>query len=679
MHDFLGKNISKKCLKKTVGCLRHFCVIFGLFCALSVQAAVIDIVELADGSFEIFSDGVRYGTASTRAGAEKVASKLGAGGNKINWTKASVNAGPTSGSSYSGYSTNTTVNAKGTTQTKFTTGGKDYIYEQTAAGKTGFKDPITGKYTSRPNMPPATTAQPGSNLPATTAKPGTNLPATTAKPGAASTASKVGVGGAVMGALGVAGGAYMIYDSVAAKDTKTTWGDVGEGALGGFTATQGLVALNAIPVGGQIAYGTAVAVGTVIGASGAAAKMFSETDCELDPVTGQYACCNVSNLTNIQARLVNIGDEMFADFPYVRTCMQGKNKFESDWVTARFLDDHWSEKGEVKFCSGWVMPADGDYRIQAYGSSEAEGKVCWRWECADANMVRSGDKCVVKNANNSGAVQGDNVLNEIVVVANEIKAGDPCPSDRLPQFATAGKYVANGVNKQTGLKKWKCAATACKDGTYLVVNDKSVSQGWCVATSYCDKVSGSSLNIIDGKNTDLKCVSKDGTSVVVSGDSAAPKDDVVLKDEVNDEKQNVKEENENLPVVEQTPCELGEKGYLVFEGECISDAEYQRILKQRHEQAVAASKQAIKNAADVLDSISSGFGVSVWKNEDGGFNTSRLVSDSVAGVVLGTAGGLITSSVVKKNQIKGGFEDIKCTVGGQVVAGFGDEFRVGIQ
>ena len=119
MHDFLEKNISKKCLKKTVGCLRHFCVIFGLFCALSVQA--------------------------------------------------SVNAGPTSGSTYSGYSTNTTVNAKGTRQTKFTTGGKEYLYEQTAAGKTGFKDATTGKYTSRPNMPPATTAQPGSNLPATTA------------------------------------------------------------------------------------------------------------------------------------------------------------------------------------------------------------------------------------------------------------------------------------------------------------------------------------------------------------------------------------------------------------------------------------------------------------------------------------------------------------------------------
>ena len=61
------------------------------------------------------------------------------------------------------------------------------------------------------------------------------------------------------------------------------------------------------------------------------------------------------------------------------------------------------------------------------------------------------------------------------------------------------------------------------------------------------------------------------------------------------------------------------------------------------------------------------------------FNTARLASDSIAAVVLGTAGGLITSSVMKKNQVEDGFEDLKCVIGGQPVAGWGDEFRVGIQ
>ena len=50
-----------------------------------------------------------------------------------------------------------------------------------------------------------------------------------------------------------------------------------------------------------------------------------------------------------------------------------------------------------------------------------------------------------------------------------------------------------------------------------------------------------------------------------------------------------------------------------------------------------------------------------------------------AGVVLGTAGALITSNIVKKNQVESGFEDIQCTISGQNVAGFGDEFTVGVK
>lgn len=71
--------------------------------------------------------------------------------------------------------------------------------------------------------------------------------------------------------------------------------------------------------------------------------------------------------------------------------------------------------------------------------------------------------------------------------------------------------------------------------------------------------------------------------------------------------------------------------------------------------------------------------VSVWKNAEGKFNTARLASDSIAGVVLGTVGGVVTSTVVKKNQVKNGFEDIKCVIGGQMVASWGDQINVGLQ
>ncbi len=92
-----------------------------------------------------------------------------------------------------------------------------------------------------------------------------------------------------------------------------------------------------------------------------------------------------------------------------------------------------------------------------------------------------------------------------------------------------------------------------------------------------------------------------------------------------------------------------------------------------------AAQSRISSVYKRLQAQVDGFGRSVWKNKEGNFNTSRLASDTIAAVVLGTAGGLITSNVIKKNQVSGGFEDIQCTIGGQSVAGWDDEFRVGMQ
>lgn len=94
--------------------------------------------------------------------------------------------------------------------------------------------------------------------------------------------------------------------------------------------------------------------------------------------------------------------------------------------------------------------------------------------------------------------------------------------------------------------------------------------------------------------------------------------------------------------------------------------------------ALANINSNINSTVSKIKSLSDAIGRSVWKDKEGGFNTSRLVSDSVAGVVLGTAGGLIVSHVVKKNQVKHGLEGMHCTVGGQVVADHGDDFIVGI-
>ena len=105
----------------------------------------------------------------------------------------------------------------------------------------------------------------------------------------------------------------------------------------------------------------------------------------------------------------------------------------------------------------------------------------------------------------------------------------------------------------------------------------------------------------------------------------------------------------------------------------------QKRLAQEAKQKLTQAKSAISQSVSTLSHIASEIDISKWRTADGTFNTARLTSDSIAGVVLGTTGGLITSHIVKKNQISSGFEDIKCTIAGQSVATFGDEFNVGIK
>lgn len=94
---------------------------------------------------------------------------------------------------------------------------------------------------------------------------------------------------------------------------------------------------------------------------------------------------------------------------------------------------------------------------------------------------------------------------------------------------------------------------------------------------------------------------------------------------------------------------------------------------------VSTDDNDIETLGKWLDAETEKFERSEWRDAEGKFNTARLASDSIAGVVLGTAGGLISSKVIKKKQVENGFEDIKCTIGSQEVADWGDEFQVGIQ
>ena len=113
----------------------------------------------------------------------------------------------------------------------------------------------------------------------------------------------------------------------------------------------------------------------------------------------------------------------------------------------------------------------------------------------------------------------------------------------------------------------------------------------------------------------------------------------------------------------------------VFDGtKCVDTQETKNINAN-----IAASE--IANTILVLDRIKRELDKtkSKWVNAEGKFNTARLASDATAGIVLGTTSALITSKLVKKHQVQDGFEDIHCTIGGQTVADWGDEFTIGMQ
>ena len=113
-------------------------------------------------------------------------------------------------------------------------------------------------------------------------------------------------------------------------------------------------------------------------------------------------------------------------------------------------------------------------------------------------------------------------------------------------------------------------------------------------------------------------------------------------------------------------CRCEEKNKVLKNGQCEWSDEY-----------LASLKMDIETWYSKINGLTASFEVNKWKDAEGNFNTARLASDSIAGVVLGTVGGVVTARLVKKSQIKKGFEDIQCHIGGQPVADYGDEFTVG--
>lgn len=218
------------------------------------------------------------------------------------------------------------------------------------------------------------------------------------------------------------------------------------------------------------------------------------------------------------------------------------------------------------------------------------------------------------------------------------------------------------------------AGKACCDTPYV--------NNWDENTQTCSCGQGEKFEI--DENNRGRCV-----KVPDNNDNNDNNDDVVSHDD-NDNVVPQEYKCPELPFSNVDNC----PEYTTKFQELVNYCMYEKPTQSGYEDKIAEMKRIIGNCknnssdAQRVTELTKGLfskydemtgDVSVWKNKEGEFNTARLASDSIAGVVLGTAGGLITSNVVKKSQVKSGFEDVQCTIGGQKVADWGDEFTVGIQ
>ena len=340
--------------------------------------------------------------------------------------------------------------------------------------------------------------------------------------------------------------------------------------------------------------------------------------------------------------------------------------------------------------------------------------------------AKGNNKWVVKGGsnnggNNSGNNGGENSgkkcgVNSVQLAVSQRKNHN----EFLYENKATYDQVKNNNRKQTGLagKVYECDKQICGDNEVIELNANHVFQGKLVTTKkkYICKVTGSgdyweevSIKGADGLNACLEeRTTPEGDACCYLAPSVAKfeKGECVcsggktFRMDMNgrgictggneDDVSECAEYKSDYYLYRQCAFCKAEKENGAFWDDkskicsCIGEANKDKEWNTEIGECVAKGDDLIPvtklvTAAEKLDTIFAGFKVSKWKNEEGKFNTARLASDSIAGVVLGTTGGLITSSVMKKKQVEQGFEDLQCVVGGQPVAGWGDEFMVGIQ
>ena len=474
------------------------------------------------------------------------------------------------------------------------------------------------------------------------------------------------VGQAIGGAVELGVGSTMLGNSIM-KEGIVDAKDVAVGGLGGGMATHGAVNMlrsSGIPIG-PVTTTIAVSAGAVLGSAATATRIATQNDCFYDTVLKMYACCHTvaGNTALSGGVLYDIGEATHCTgsdgrprFGYITYCGQKDLIGSGTYKTYQGVhkNDEWLDC-EESWCDGWKKPENSEMKIDtiAFWQMRKDGSgtlPCWKWECSEKGMKREGNKCVPDpNAKNKPEDEEPDGKNPNPAApkktCNDLYAGHP---ERLA-CCKAGKTTK--WSDPNDLDGGYCYCVDVK--TQLPDNTKTWNGAKCIDASQetdCTYTFSAKIICANGGVVDANTMVR------------LEKDDLNGKS-CNDFKSLLNRDQSAIMKLAEKYCTPVEP-VVVPE----PDSKPEPTIDFN---AVNAARDRLAAFFKQVDSDRS-----VWKNADGSFNATRLASDLTAGVVLGTVGGVVSGVLIKKSQVEKGFDALNCTVNGQKVADWGDEFRI---
>ena len=422
----------------------------------------------------------------------------------------------------------------------------------------------------------------------------------------------------------------------------------------------------------------------------------------IDGVRGCYVCESKKCVTGdlVVATNARLDGKQYRNYKF--RCQLG---WDDQWIASPIpqCSERWRiVRGDMHAREKIINPDTGEPMFNDNSSQVVTGAdPCIAWIC-DKGYVEQNGKCVPEGTTPPANPSTPNAGKPQAQLDCEAEAARGEPANWNGNACNCGdKHTWNAAQKKCIAKASggngegttsSCITRRCKN---LTGAQKAECAVCCAVPASVAKWNGSACACVDtSKKFDVAtgvCNAQDATppTVVVPDPVNTFNCDATKLAELAKWRVQYRAQTEIVALIDiiLAYCQDANRNEIVFNGYYneilaaiaqIDAAAAAATTAQQQQAEINIRIRRIRNATSNIQTMADAFKVSKWKNEEGNFNTSRLVSDSVAGVVLGTAGGLITSNVIKKNQVKGGFEDISCTIGGQVVAGWKDEFRVGI-